>query len=79
MLMPGQKVISAIDYHAMRDAKVDELTFTVGYSCSRKSYENVSVVGVSMNANIVQSRVDNKNDRLKDISYALQTISERMD
>lgn len=35
-LMPGQKVISAIDYHAMRDAKVDELTFTVGYSCGRK-------------------------------------------
>ena len=79
MLMPGQKVISAIDYHAMRDAKVDELIFTVGYSCGRKSYEDVSVVGVSMNANIVQSRADNKNDRLKDISYALQTISERMD
>lgn len=77
-LMPGQKVICAIDYHAMRDAKVDELTFTVRYSCGRKSYEDVSVVGVSTNANIVQPRADNKNDRLKDISYALQTITERM-
>ena len=51
-------MISAIDYHAMRDAKVDELTFTVGYSCGRKSYEDVSVVGVSMDANIVQSRAE---------------------
>ena len=78
-LMPGQKVICAIDYHAMRDAKVDELIFTVGYFCGSKSYEDVSVVGVSMNANIVQSRANNKNDRLKDISYALQTIAEHMD
>ena len=77
--MPGQKVICAIDYHAMRDAKVDELIFTVGYFCGSKSYEDVSVVGVSMNANIVQSRANNKNDRLKDISYALQTIAEHMD
>lgn len=77
-LMPGQKIVCAIDYHKMGEAGVDELTFKVAYSNGRKSYTDTSIVGVSMNANIVQLRTNGKNP-LNNISYALQTITERID
>lgn len=77
-LMPGQKIVCAIDYRKMLEAGVDGLTFTVAYSNGRKSYEDISIVGVSMNANIAQTRTSCK-DPLKNISYALQTITERID
>ena len=64
-------------YKKLRADAVDPLSFTVRYAFDRKEYEDVSVVGVSMNANIVQGRVTNK-EPLKDISYALQTITEEI-
>ena len=76
-LMPGQKIVCAMDYKKLRADAVDSLSFTVRYAFGGKQYKDVSVVGVSMNANIVQSRVTNK-DTLKDISYALQTITEEI-
>lgn len=76
-LMPGQRIVCAMDYKKLRADAVDSLSFTVRYAFGKKRYENVSVVGVSMNANIVQGRAANK-DPLKDISYALQAITEEI-
>lgn len=76
-LMPGQKIVCAMDYKKLGADAVDSLSFTVRYAFGRKEYEDVSVVGISMNANIVQGRVANK-EPLKDISYALQTITEEI-
>lgn len=72
--MPGQKIICEMDYKKLRADAVDSLSFAVRYAFGRKKYEDVSVVGVWMNANIVQGWVANK-EPLKDISYALQTIT----
>lgn len=76
-LMPGQKIVCAMDYKKLGADAVDSLSFTVRYAFGGKEYEDVSVVGISMNANIVQGRVANK-EPLKDISYALQTITEEI-
>lgn len=73
-LMPGQKIICEMDYKKLRADAVDSLSFAVRYAFGRKEYEDVSVVGVWMNANIVQGWVANK-EPLKGISYALQTIT----
>lgn len=76
-LMPRQKIVCAMDYKKLRADAIDSLSFTVRYAFGRKKYEDVSVVGVSMNANIVQGRAANE-EPLKDISYALQTITEEI-
>ena len=68
-LMPRQKIVCAMDYKKLRADAIDSLSFTVRYA--------FGVVGVSMNANIVQGRAANE-EPLKDISYALQTITEEI-
>ena len=75
--MPGQKIVLGLDFKKLEAAHVRSLSFSIGYQLGKKSYDDTSVVGVSMSGNLVRPRVVGECS-LKDISYALQTITEEL-
>lgn len=50
--------------------------FELKYKWNGKEFEDESVVGVLVHANITQPRVMNNDDVMTTISFALQTIAE---
>ena len=77
-LMPGQALISAVDYTGLRANNIDLITFHLSYAGPAGVYSECCEVGVAVNANLVQGRCSTDGAEMKTISYSLQTITERL-
>lgn len=75
-LMPGQSLICGLHHKKLFDDGIEKFRFNVKYKWNGKTYDDESVVGISVHESITQIRVVNDKETMKNISFALQTIAE---
>lgn len=74
---PGQSYICTLDTSKLF-AKDEKLHFTIKYAANGKTYSDSFVINPSADSDLLQTRASTANKELRNISYTLQDLVEKL-